>query len=687
MKITLTGWVGGRLARLASTCVAAAFVLGGCGGDDNPAPATAPPTEAPSVTVSGRVLDGKPVAAATVHLFLSGKALGAAVTDVDGNYVFAIDAGTPLSAGAPLDAVVLGRDIPLVANNVVPADAGSGRAKAVKIVSNLSPLSTLFSALASQSGRPYISPAAEARTVAARRLPAVAASKSTSDASDILDKLRDEVGIADPAFSPFGEFNRAQFAKALALLNQGGGKMDNPVFADDGQDLEQWNLTVAHVAKQVVVSKSATDFGLQVAPFGLPEAAQNLIGLVNPAPLPVPPVDTSYLEALTAQIDRCLAGGGAACAIAGSVDAAYLHDGLSFQQRLAGLPVGARLREIATLKLLQPADLAVLGGGRGALVQFRIDNAGGTPSVWNDVVRLSDAGAPVLVGNGVRYPLAVSAFLGRGQVMIPGQGVRAVHEHGLDIGIPGSVPSPGGPVQIGSAKVEGSGLPAGGLYLVTTGSGPLTLPTIPATSPWIDCGSCARSDGLGTQFKWDRRTLDGTGVPATSYDYVPFKEPAPFAVYRVTLFDWAGMQVGTPEAVVNFGATVSAANGHSVAWPTLAPDLVAQFLEPGGSLAGPQSTVTIQWHLPSGSEDRDYGTFVATVGATAWSAQAGFVQAYSTAGSPVAAVRGTSDYTSPVSRVNGVVREDISAQTSREVRLSWGAGNHLRTATWAYRPQ
>lgn len=694
MKLKLTGWVGDRVARLVAAWVAATFVLVGCGGDDNTAAASPPAAGTPAATVSGRVLDKKPVAGATVYLFLSGNPLGTATTDTEGYYSYTFEPNTKLAAGAPLDAVVLGREIPLVANNVVPADAANGLAGKVEIVSYVSPLTTLLSALASQSGRPYISPPAAATvSEATRLLPTAASSDSYSSVTpftgDFIASLDRLVEVQPSELQPAGLDELHLFRQVMANLLERAADFGTPVHLTPTSPISrtEWERQHSYLDISVDVAWSATDSGLTISSWGRPESAQLLKGLVSPEPLEAPAVDSSYQDRLLAQIDHCLTSGGAACDIGSSVDSAYLHDGLSFTQRLASVPAGARAREVSTLRLLEAPELAVLGGHRGALVQLRIEGADGTPMVWNDVVRLTDDNQPVLVGNGVQYPIVVRSFLGRNEASVPGVGVTAFYENGLDFGIPSSVERDGASVQIGSAKIEGSGLPAGGLYLVTNSSGQLTLPVTPATAPWAECGSCARSDGLSTQYKWDRRTLDGTAVITTSYDYAPTTAATPFGVYLVSLYDRSGALMGTRQAVVNFGATVSASNGKTVAWPTLDPALVEQFLTPGGSLAGPQSAVTVKWQLSSGSQDRVYGSFLATVGAADSPAQAGFVQAYSADGAPVAFVRGRTDYGSLISRVNGVTREDIAAQTARQVRLSWAAARRLHTATWAYRQQ
>jgi hypothetical protein len=67
-----------------------------------------------------------------------------------------------------------------------------------------------------------------------------------------------------------------------------------------------------------------------------------------------------------------------------------------------------------------------------------------------------------------------------------------------------------------------------------------------------------------------------------------------YSTYTVTFYDKNGAQLGQ-SSIINPSSALSAAAGNSIEWPTLLPDFAAQFLTPGGSLAGLQSTASVTW--------------------------------------------------------------------------------------------
>lgn len=105
-------------------------------------------------------------------------------------------------------------------------------------------------------------------------------------------------------------------------------------------------------------------------------------------------------------------------------------------------------------------------------------------------------------------------------------------------------------------------------------------------------------------YRWSCQALPG--VPGT---YSPptgrraFYAPSPvdlsavsqFANYTVTFYDSTGTQIGQPVTVVNTTPPIIAATGAGVAWQTLSTEVQSNFLNPTGSLAAAQTSVSLSW--------------------------------------------------------------------------------------------
>lgn len=666
--------------------VAAVVGLAGCGGNDDKAGSGGEtPAAATSVTVKGRVTDGRAVSGAEVRLYLAGKSIGSATTDSNGLYAFKLAQGTPLKAGTPLDAVIATKPLPLVGNNVLPEAVAKENAGDITVTNDVSRLTTLTSAVASGVGYPYITaeapvagPLAGSRRLAAAMIP------TGVPELDELGIARFDVFVPDP-----GSARRKVGLLLEKLLEELNSEIDTPipptVFSDvNFSDSSLWFAdldTVPMLEVKFRMALSGTAPGWEIFPIGSP-ASRIILGAPETyAPLPPPRLGRGYADTLIVQINACIKGDTASCS---ALEPNYLHDGMTAAERLASLPAGSVLSSIVELRSLEENERLnwVLGGN--SLVQLYFLTPDGISTTWTDVAR----GAPILAtltGNQSAFPIAIRSFLGRTQLTNAAAVPNLVYENGLEMKIPGTVQFNGGPVPVGSAKVTGPGLPTAGVYLVSADGDRLTLPKIEFTSPWIGCGSCAKSDGLSDQFKWDRRDVQNNVVPGANYDDVRGVSAAPYGLYRVALYDWSGVQIGVTQDVANVGALVSAQNVAATAWPVPDANLIAQFLTPNGSLASAQPSLTVKWSVPEYFTTQ-FQRLSVQVGSAAQTGQSQFVSAYFADAATTSLVTTNTDYEATLAPVNGVTREELSQQAARQLKMSWGYANQYFTGTWRYEP-
>lgn len=171
---------------------------------------------------------------------------------------------------------------------------------------------------------------------------------------------------------------------------------------------------------------------------------------------------------------------------------------------------------------------------------------------------------------------------------------------GLNISIPVGGPNP---ANLASASVSRPGI-NGTLYLVPrAGSGNSTLALTSTVQTGVPIGGLTSGSNTNL-YRWSWQALPGvTGTYSPPTGRRGFYAPSPvdlstvsqFANYTVTFYDSTGTQIGQPVTIVNTTPPISAATGAGVAWQTLSTDVQNSFLNPTGSLAAAQSSVSLSW--------------------------------------------------------------------------------------------
>lgn len=654
-------------AKLALSLVTLA-VLSACGGGGGGGNAVMPPAPAAPQTLTGTVAVGAALANATLTVFDAAGEQVSATSDAQGHY------SVPL-AGLTAPLVITANDpaglsVPLY--SVVPS-TDTGRSDPV--IANVTPLTTAVAAQLTEDGNPG---ALVAPTVLAEVTPG-AVSASVAKLNTALAPILAAQGLDAGKFDPIGD---------AFTPNQTGADA---------------------VIEAVSLTPSSSGTGLQLASLADPNAAIALNkNAPAPAALPVPPQPANYLAALVSQLGGCMAGTPSACATA--IDAGYLNQGTtSFPTRHPGLmSAGSKLTGVKTLAFLDAGTLPNIRG-KAALVYFLFTDASGAANFASDIVQQRGDGSWNIVGNQEDYNLYIAAFVGRKQFANPADAGNGRLESGLEIRIPATIGQVLGAEdssgQIASARVEGPGLPADGLYLTSafSGFGPyLTIPVLPVTAPVVSPsygGGMLPNLGLATQFKWSWASLTGgesTFAPNGLSDYAA--QPADvsnipqFAVYTVTLFDMKGRLIGTPQKVLNVAPNAAAAAGTSVAWQTLDEATIANVLTPGGSATSAHGdvTTTLRWTVPEH----------APVYPNPWAAINSLdaprtgewpypSQPYSVMNTtaPVRAVDGSytivmTDFVDVL--VDGGELQSAGPQQAVQVQLGWQAGGLFYTNVWQY---
>ncbi len=316
-----------------------------------------------------------------------------------------------------------------------------------------------------------------------------------------------------------------------------------------------------------------------------------------------PPAPANYLEPLATLLTACAASGTFNASCSPAIDATFLENGST------DLAVGHGFTDADLTGAVfgSPKTLAfvALNGKQQTLVQFPVTLSDGkSAGLFYSIVQ--QRATPVtltdgtqfgwdLIGNQSQFAVSINSQIARRAFLDLKPNDVDRYESGLMITIPtASNPS------VYSASVTGPGLAApvwlmqrtvpGGSTLALSDAALSAAPVSPATT------------GSNTTFyRWSWQSISSTAnflAPAASGYYAVHPVDASivplYSTYTITFYDRNGAQLGQ-SPIINPGSALSAAAGNSIVWPTLLPDFANQFLTPGGSLAGLQSTASVTW--------------------------------------------------------------------------------------------
>jgi glucoamylase len=622
--------------------------------------------------MSGTVAVGNALSGATVT-----------VTDVNGKTATA----TSVASGA-YTVSLSGLTAPFVISASVPSGvsttlysvvASSATPGGADLTVNVTPLTTAVAALLAADGDPV----SLMQSGASSALTPASVSAAITKLDTALGTILTANGLSPSSFDPIGGAFTADQTGADAVI-----------------DL-------------VSVTPSVNGKGMQLASLADPNTPISLSQSTSvSAPLKQPSQPASYLSSLVTSLSQCMADvqGGAAVsastACASALDAKYMNNGMSFAQRHSLFTNKTTLQGVKTVAFLPAGTLPAITNP-AALVYFLITQPNGTQNFASDIVQQLPNGSWDIIGNQAQFAPYIASFVGRVQYLDKAHASNGRYEAGLTIQIPTVVTVNGTSTAVGSALVQGPGLPSNGVYMLggNSGFGPyLRFPVAAVTAPptkqlnnpsWPDVG-------MSDQYKWSWAGLSAGSsatVPATA-DYASAQADVStiqqFGVYTVTFFDYSGNQLGTPQKVLNIAANANAATGAAVPWPTLDNDVVANLLTPGGSGAmtvvtsqsGKLPTATIDWSVPSAALSYP-NTWVRvdsespqqfTNGVETYQAQA-----YGMMNMASPTISGTT-YSSAISNYVDQLTTgtNIYAQASAQVQIGWQADGRYYSSTWQY---
>lgn len=450
------------------------------------------------------------------------------------------------------------------------------------------------------------------------------------------------------------------------------------------------------VIDSVAVTPSNKGTGLQLASLADPNQTIPLNGSTTASTvLQTPKYPVNYLAPLLTALSQCMAGNASGCSTA--IDANYLNEGLSFAQRHTLIGTGTTLNGVKTLAFLPGGTLANISNP-AALVYFLVTDADGTSNFASDIVQLLPNGTWDIIGNQEKYSVYIASFVGQKQFTDAADANNGRFESGLTIQIPQVVVDSGVRKPVGSALVQGAGINGGGLYMLNTAQGlgqagyDLTIPATALTAPWTGCSTCAQSNSTTDQYKWSWASLSG-GTSTFSPNGNPSYTPQPidvstvpqYSVYTVTLYDTTGNQIGQPQKVINIAPNVTAAAAATVKWQTLGSDVISNFLTPGGSLAGAQTSLNLDWSVPANSQNTALPNFAIGIGAVTVATAAAPEEAYSHGFDVTPTATGSNTYSATVTTTAGVTMEALTAEVQRYVKLGWQADGVYYSNQWVYK--
>jgi len=656
-------------------CAMTAAVLSACGGGGSSSDSSSNGTGAAvanASTMSGTVAVGNALSGATVT-----------ITDVNGKTATATS-----GAGGAYTVSLAGLTAPFIISATVPSGvsttlysvvASTATSGGAALTVNVTPLTTAVAALLAADGDPVSltqSGASSAVTPAS-----VSAAIAKLDAA--LGAILTANGLSPASFDPIGGTFTTDQTGADAVIDS------------------------------VSVTPSVNGKGLQLASLADPNTPITLSSTTSVStPLKTPAQPASYLSSLVTSLSQCMAdvqGGAAASAstaCSSALDAKYLNNGMNFAQRHSLFTKGTTLQGVKTVAFLPAGTLPAITNP-AALVYFLITQANGTQNFASDIVQQLPNGSWDIIGNQAQFAPYIASFVGRVQYLDKAHASNGRYESGLMIQIPTVVTVNGTSTAVGSALVQGPGLPANGVYMLggNSGFGPyLRFPVKAVTAPpqkqmtnpsWPDVG-------MSDQYKWSWAGLSaGSSVTAPSTaDYASAQADVSkitqFGVYTVTFYDYSGNQLGTPQKVLNIAANADAATGATVPWPTLGNDVIANLLTPGGAGAmtvvtaqsGKLPSATIDWTVPSAAlsypntwvrvdsqSPEQFTNNVETYQAQAYGVMNGL--------SPT--INGTT-YSSTISNYVDQLTTgtNIYAQASAQVQIGWQADGRYYTSTSQY---
>jgi len=474
------------IARLAISAFTAA-ILAACGGgghsgtttsssgSSSPGSSGSPtsPTTAAANSMSGTVAIGTALQGASVSVTDAAGKTASTTSGANGAYSVSISGLT-----APF--VITASDPSGVSGMLYSVVASATTNNGAPVTTNVTPLTTAVAALLTSSGNPFALTQSGGLSVVTSSAVTTAVATLNSALAPILVAN----GVSSTAFDPIG-----------------GAFTPNQTGADA-------------VIDSVAVTPSTSGNGLQIVSLANSNTAIQLSSSATaPTPLGVPTQPASYLANLVAKLGQCMSDvqggasdtGDAACASA--IDGSYLNDGqgtgvAGFANRHSLFDKGTTLTGVKTVAFLPKGTLPAISNP-AALVYFLVTDPDGTPDFASDIVQQLPDESWNVVGNQEQYDLYVGSFVGRVQFTDAADASNGRYEAGLNILIPASVNAGGAATSVGSALVQGPGLPASGLYLLNTATAPVSL-TIPSTAliaPWTGCATCAPSNGTTTQYK------------------------------------------------------------------------------------------------------------------------------------------------------------------------------------------
>ncbi|MFL9928841.1 cell wall anchor protein [Paraburkholderia sp. RL18-103-BIB-C] len=610
--------------------------------------------------MGGTVAIGTALVGAPVTVTDSTGKTAAATSGSNGTYTLSITGLT-----APF--VITATDQSGASSTLYSVVASANTSGGAPVIANVTPLTTAVAALLTTSGNPLTLTQSGGLSVVTPST--VNSAVSTLDTA--IAPILSANGLSASSFDPIG-----------------GAFTPNQTGADG-------------VIDSVAVAPSASGTGLQLTSLANPNTSIQLSQSTTVSTaLQAPSQPANYLASLLTALGQCTSGTSSACSTA--IDASYLNDGFStMQKRHPGLfASGSTLTGVKTMAFLPAGSLPNITG-QAALVYFLYASSNGTANTATDIVQQLPNGNWDIVGNQEQYNLYIGSFQGRVQFTDSADANNGRFESGLNILIPGDVTVNGTSTSVGSALVQGPGLPASGVYMLGGGSGfgpylmfPVNAITAPpayqsATVPmWPNVG-------ISTQYKWNWASLSGgtsSSAPSTpDYTSAPANVSSiqQYGVYTVTLYDYSGNQIGTPQSVVNVAPNVNAATGATVAWQTLGSDVVANLLTPGGAGASATgSKATIDWTAPAaGLAYPNAWVSINSQGAEQFSNGVETYQAqpYDAMNWSAPTVTGTT-YSTTVSNYVDVLTgtASSSAEQAVQVQLGWQAGGEFYSNIWQY---
>jgi hypothetical protein len=675
----------------AASSAALLGALAACGGggsstNNSPEPT---PSSAAANSMSGTVAVGTSLVGAQLTVVDSTGKTAIATSGSNGSYNVSI-----MGLTAPF--VIVATDPSGVSGTLYSVVASTATNNDAPITANVTPLTTAVAALLTSSGNPFTLTQAGGLSVVTSSSVTTAITTLDTAIASILSQNQ----LSASSFDPIG-----------------GAFTPNQTGADA-------------VIDSVAVTPSTTGSGFQITSLADPNTAipLNQETTVTTA-LKSPSQPANYLTALLSQLSQCMTAmqanaNATSSACSSAIDANYLHDGNSnFGRGNTLFQAGTTLTGAKTVAFLPAGTLPNINNP-SALVYFLVTDANGTPNITSDIVQQLPNGNWDVAGDQEQFNIHIASFLGRVQFTDAADSNNDRYESGINILIPAAVtvPDPAaidpavsttpglvavdGSLPIGSALVQGSGLPANGVYMVgpNAGLGPyLTFPLKSVTAP---PGSLRTSPlwpdvGMSSQYKWSWASLSGSSnafVPS-----MPDYTPAPvdvstirqFALYTVTLYDYSGNQIGTPQSVINIAPNVNAAVGTGVSWQTIGSDVISNLLTPGGagaSTASPNApanlTAVIDWSAPSANlaypgswasvNSQGAGEFLNGV-------ETYQAQPYDAMNVTAPTVNGTS-YSTTVSRyvdqLTGI--SNANAESAVQVQLGWQADGQYYSNIWQY---